>query len=176
MSGLKKSNLLLFFAAIFSVSVISVALALQLFGGFQPCHLCLQERIPYYVGVPLTVIALLASLVGSNLSIACGGLLTCVAAVVFAYGVDTSIYHVGVEWGHWAAPTTCNQTGADLKNLNDFISQLNSTAYVDCSKPALVVFGLSLAGWNVLASLFLIALLLASGKFRADYIFSQLKG
>ena len=32
-----------------ALSVILSAWAFELIGGFQPCGLCLQQRIPYYI-------------------------------------------------------------------------------------------------------------------------------
>ena len=40
-----------------------------------------------------------------------------------------------------------------LGSVDDLLSQMNSVQVVRCDVPALVVLGLSLAGWNVLLSL-----------------------
>ena len=36
-----------------SAATILGALAFEHFGGYQPCALCLMQRTPYYLGVPL---------------------------------------------------------------------------------------------------------------------------
>ena len=33
------------------------ALGFEHIGGYQPCALCLQERVPYYAGLPLALVA-----------------------------------------------------------------------------------------------------------------------
>ncbi len=41
-----------------SVVAIAMAWGFQIFGGFQPCPLCLLQRNPYYAGVVLGLLAL----------------------------------------------------------------------------------------------------------------------
>jgi disulfide bond formation protein DsbB len=64
-----------------------------------------------------------------------------------------------VEWGFFAGPSDCGGgTGAAAGNVGDFLSQLESTRVVSCTEAAWRFLGLSLAGWNVLISLFLAAM------------------
>ena len=44
-----------------SAATIAAAWAFELIGGYVPCALCLEERIPYYLGVPVALAALLAA-------------------------------------------------------------------------------------------------------------------
>ena len=41
--------------------MVGTALGFQHLGGYIPCKLCLEQRTPYYVGVPLMAVALLSS-------------------------------------------------------------------------------------------------------------------
>src|SRR5690606_14944092 len=37
---------------------VGTALGFQHIGGFMPCKLCLEQRVPFYIGVPVMVLAL----------------------------------------------------------------------------------------------------------------------
>ena len=49
-----------FLAAAMAV-VIGIVLWFQYYGGYRPCELCLKERVPYYVGIPIMLAALVAA-------------------------------------------------------------------------------------------------------------------
>ncbi|MEP3665226.1 MAG: disulfide bond formation protein B, partial [Roseibium sp.] len=38
------------------LAAIATAWGFQLVGGFVPCKLCLEQRIPYYAGLPLAAL------------------------------------------------------------------------------------------------------------------------
>ena len=42
-------------------ATVGIALGFEHIGGYIPCMLCLEQRTPYYIGVPLMLLALLAS-------------------------------------------------------------------------------------------------------------------
>ena len=48
---------LLFFGL---AATVGTALGFEHIGGYLPCMLCLEQRTPYYIGVPLMLLALLA--------------------------------------------------------------------------------------------------------------------
>ena len=43
-------------------ATIASALAFEHIGGYVPCALCLEQRVPYYWGIPIAAIAAIASL------------------------------------------------------------------------------------------------------------------
>jgi disulfide bond formation protein DsbB len=132
--------------AIFSFLILGAVLVLQYGYGYAPCKLCLTERLPYYAAVPLGLIALLAPARLGRIALG-------LAALGLLYGAGIGIYHAGAEWGFWPGPTDCGGgTGANPGQVGDFLNALQSTKVVDCSVAALRVLGISLAGWNALAS------------------------
>jgi disulfide bond formation protein DsbB len=159
-----------------SLSAISGALLLQHVWGYQPCVLCLEQRMPYYIALPLVFMAIVLKAFRSNMATALSLMLTVVAVVLYAWGLDTAVYHAGAEWHLWAGPQACGSTAAVGNSLDAYIAQLKATPVIDCTKPVLVFGGLSLAGWNVVALCMTIALLLWSAKHTADAILSDLKG
>jgi disulfide bond formation protein DsbB len=142
------------FLAIAMAVVVGSALGFEHIGHYIPCKLCLGQRTPYYVGVPLMALAAVsASLrwppILTRLLLLVGGL-------IMVYSLYLAIRHSGVEWGWWAGPTDCGVGAAPVdtggKGLLDALDTYTPPA---CDRAALRVLGLSFAGWNALASAFL---------------------
>ena len=142
-----------FFLAIAMAVVVGSALGFQHIGGYIPCKLCYEQRIPYYVGAPLMAVAFLASLARMPTPIVrtvlfAGGLL-------MAYGAYLGVYHSGVEWGWWLGPTDCQMVTAPSSGGSGGVLGSLDQIPPSCDKAALRILGLSLAGWNAIASLVL---------------------
>jgi disulfide bond formation protein DsbB len=137
-----------------AVATIGGALVFQHVFGLAPCKLCLVQRNPYYVAMPLALAAALAPIRWTRIALV-------LLAVVFLVSAGLGAYHAGVEWGLWLGPSDCGGgTGPAASNMGDFLNQLQSTRVVSCTEAAWRFMGLSLAGWNVLISLALAALAL----------------
>ena len=136
-----------------AAATIGGALVFEYGFGLTPCPLCLLQRKPYYVAFPVAV----AAMVLPSRSVwarAALGLL----AVIFVVSAGLGVYHAGVEWGWWAGPSDCaGASPPQAGNMDDFLSQLQTTRVVSCTEAAWRFLGLSLAGWNVLISLGLAA-------------------
>jgi disulfide bond formation protein DsbB len=90
-----------------------------------------------------------------------------VLALIFLASAGLGIHHAGVEWGWWAGPTDCAGAPAPVQSgVGDFLNQLQTTRVVSCTEAAWRFLGLSLAGWNVLISLGLVAVASWSGLTR----------
>jgi len=123
------------------------ALAAEHIGGMIPCALCLQERIPYYISVVLMGGAVVLAL-GSRWP-AVLRLLFIAVFLLMAADVGLSAYHAGVEWGWWAGPAGCSGHGMmESQDAQDLFATFDEMRPVPCDTPALVIFGLSMAGWN----------------------------
>ena len=83
------------------------------------------------------------------------GFLAIIAAVLCGAALGT--YHAGVEWHWWAGPTDCSGPLTNLKAQGKLLDQLQSIHVIRCDEAAWRLFGLSLAGYNVLISLALAA-------------------
>ena len=143
-----------------AAATVGGALVFEHVFGYVPCKLCLIQRNPYYIAIPLGV---LAALMPPRWARAGLWLL----ALVFAVSAGLGAYHSGVEWGVFAGPSDCGGgSGAAGANVGDFLNQLQSTRVVSCTEAAWRFLGLSLAGWNVVISLALAAFAVraASGK------------
>jgi len=153
------------FLALAMAFVVGSALAFEHIGGYIPCALCLTQRIPYYIGAPLMLVAAIVSLAGGP-SWAVRGLLAA-GGVLMLYGLVLGVYHSGVEWHWWQGPASC-ATSADAvtTDAGSLLGDLSSKKPPSCDAAALRVLGLSFAGWNVLASAALAAIALRAAMLR----------
>ena len=135
-------------------ATVGTALIFQYWGGYIPCKLCLAQRTPYYVGVPLMAVALISSALNwpawlTRLLLLAGGLL-------MVYSLYLGVHHAGVEWGWWAGPTDCGAVDAGAgSSSGGVLDQIDKVVPPSCDKASLRILGLSFAGWNALASFFL---------------------
>lgn len=141
----RAGGLTLFFAA----GVILAALAFEHLGGYAPCPLCLMQRYAYYAAIPLLFIAM--ALVSEMPRLA--ALVFFVVALAFLANAGLGVYHAGAEWKFWPGPDTCATAQSLPTNPADLLSGLADTRVVRCDEAAWTFAGLSLAGWNVIASL-----------------------
>ncbi len=124
-----------------------------------PCPLCLEQRIAYYVVIPLALVVLAAALSRRAPRWVLTGALTIIAAaMLFNAGLGT--YHAGIEWKWWAGPQDCSAPISNLGSAGDLLRQLQTINVVRCDEAAWRFLGLSLAGWNVLISFGLAAVAL----------------
>lgn len=146
-----------------ALATILGALGSEVIGGLVPCELCYTQRLPYYVGLP--VLALLLVFWGA-IPRAGRVLVACALAAVFAWGAYLGVYHAGVEYGVFPGPTSCTGigTGSSFEQLNN----LDAVRVIPCDKVQFAMFGVSLAGFNAIISLALVATmaLIAIGEAR----------
>lgn len=142
-------------------ATVGAALGFQHWGGYIPCKLCLEQRMPYYVGVPLMAVALLSALF--ELPSWVTRLLLLAGAILMAYSLYLGVHHAGVEWGWWAGPTDCGAVEPPASGgSGGVLDQIDQVIPPSCDKASLRVLGLSFAGWNAVAS-FVLALVALRG-------------
>jgi disulfide bond formation protein DsbB len=134
-----------------SAAIVGAALLSQYFGGLQPCELCLYQRWPYYAAIVATAIALLS---GGDKAMR-GIVMLC--ALLFAASTALAFYHVGVEQHWFAGPTACTGSVTGATSIEALKAQLLARQPVSCDTPAWRLFGVSMAGWNLLASVLIAA-------------------
>jgi disulfide bond formation protein DsbB len=129
-----------------SAAIVGGALLFEHVGGLQPCELCLYERWPYYAAIVATAVALLS---GTDRAMPP---VIALCALLFAAGTVLAFYHVGVEQHWFAGPTACTGSVNGATSIEALKAQLLARQPVNCDAPAWRLFGVSLAGWNLLAS------------------------
>jgi disulfide bond formation protein DsbB len=121
-----------------------------------PCPLCLEERLPYHIVIPLSLLMAIAALARAPRALITVGFLAIVAAMLCSAALGA--YHAGVEWRWWPGPTDCSGPVTDFTAKGPLLNQLQSIRVVRCDEAAWRFIGISLAGYNVLVSLLLAAI------------------
>jgi len=124
--------------------------------GLRPCPLCLDQRIAFYVSIPLAIAVAIAAGRGAPPSVSTAGLGIIALAMLFNSGL--ALFHAGVEWKWWPGPQECSGPLTDLTAGGDLLSSLTNLTIVRCDEAAWRFLGLSLAGYDVLISLALTAI------------------
>ena len=144
---------LMLLAAAGSAGILLGAFAFQYIGGLAPCHLCLLQRYPHAVAGGLGVLVL-AGLTWRPVALLGAG------AALTTAGIGA--YHTGVERGFFEGPSDC--TGFDIGQMDtsQLLDAIDAAPLVRCDEVPWEMLGLSMASWNVLASLAFAALWLAA--------------
>lgn len=148
------------FVALASIAVLGTALASQYIGGLRPCELCYWQRYPYWATIALGALGVAAARRSAKLAAA----LAALAGLVFLAGAGIAFFHVGVEQHWWAGTSACGATGGPILSLEDLRRQLEAAPIVRCDEPAWTMLGISMAGYNMLASLALAAIALTGAR------------
>ena len=136
-------------------------------GGYIPCKLCLEQRQPYYAGMPLMLVAAVSAWRGWPATVTRGLLI--IGGLLMLYTASVGVYQSGAEWDWWPGPTDCGAVaGGDVTNAGDLLSQLVEKKAPSCDVAAGRFLGLSFAGWNVLAGLGIAAIAFLGGFGKAN--------
>lgn len=143
-----------------SVAILATVFIAQYGFGLEPCELCLSQRVPYAVTILLSALALWLKLDDKKQRIVLG-----LCGLAFAVGTGLALYHAGVEYHWWAGPTACTAGKGTVTSVEDLAALLSKPINVpQCDQPAWVLFGISMAGYNVLASLALTVFSLTAAR------------
>jgi disulfide bond formation protein DsbB len=145
-----------------SAAVLGAALLSQYWGGLIPCELCLLQRWPWRIAI---VLAAGAWLLGERISLTSAAL---VFVGVFFISAALGFYHVGVEQHWFAGPTACTTPASvNATSVDELRRQLLATQPVMCDQVQWSLFGVSMAGWNCVVSLLMVAFSGASAAWLA---------
>jgi len=134
-----------------SVAILSTVLAFQQWGGLHPCVLCMYQRIPYQVVIVGGAVATVLTMIGwrgvaALIIVSCG--------LAFLAGAGAGAYHVGIEQHWWEGISACTGiTAGAVTNVEEMRRLLEAAPVVRCDDIPWSMFGISMAGYNVLASM-----------------------
>jgi disulfide bond formation protein DsbB len=134
------------FVVLVSMIVLGLALASQYWGGLLPCELCEWQR---WVWASALVIAAIAWVLGNRAKLS-----TIAKLCVFVFGIGTGFaaYHVAIEQQWVAGPSACTASGTSASSIEGLRRQILGHQPVLCDQVQWSLFGISLAGWNLVAS------------------------
>lgn len=139
-----------------SAVVLGAALFSQYWGGLVPCELCVLQRWPWAVAITIAIVALFA---GHRPSLPWVAL---VLALVFLVGAGFAFYHLGVEQRWFAGPSACTPSTAAATTFEEMRQRILTAQIVRCDEVQWSLYGVSLAGWNLLASFVMAAICAAA--------------
>ena len=151
MFSFKKKTYLRLILYICLISIIS-AYFIEYVLGYQPCNLCLIERIPYGLGVILIIVTFF--------SYKNEKFIVLLLILIFSFSLIISIYHFGIEQGFFQESSICGlKNSAEIISKEELLKQLQEKM-ISCKDVTFKIFGFSLTSINIIISLFLTILLI----------------
>jgi len=158
-----KKNKIINLFILFSCSVILlIAYYLEYFLNLKPCILCIYQRIPYFIIIFLAII--LFFIKNNKLE----KKFYFLYAIIFSSSLFLAVYHFGIENNFWSAFASCEINDSLLNDNQNLKEYLLEKEFVTCSKVNFTLFGISLAGYNIIISFFLLNLSLL--KLKKNFI------
>jgi len=141
-----------FYTIIFITSLLSllIALYIEFFLGYQPCKLCIYQRIPYLIAIFLTFLGISYS---KNL------IWLYALLLIFFSSLLLSGYHLGIEQEIFKEFSGCTGNSINIIDKNELLKLLNSKVN-SCKNVDFQIFGLSLATINFFLSFIIFILIL----------------
>ena len=133
-----------FYTIVFAISFLSllIALYIEFYLGYEPCKLCIYQRIPYLIAIFITFLGISYS---KNL------IWLYTLLIVFLSSFLLSGYHFGIEQEIFKEFSGCTGNSVDITDKNELLKLLNSEVK-SCKNVDFTIFGLSLALINLLLS------------------------
>ena len=131
----------------YSLFAIFFALYIEFVLEYKPCKLCLYQRIPY-------VIAIFISFIGYNYFK--NDKILILIIVIFSVSFFISGYHYGIENNFFEEFSGCTAKSLGTTDKQEILKSLNDNI-TSCKDVNFKLFGISLAGINLLLSLLIVA-------------------
>jgi disulfide bond formation protein DsbB len=87
--------------------------------------------------------------------------------LLFLIGAGIAAFHVGVEQHWWAGTAECGGQASGARTVEQLQAMIEAAPVVRCDVVAWSLFGISMAGYNVMLSLALAAFAFVSAFRRA---------
>ena len=144
MSFFKKNKKYYLFSFLFSLFAIIFALYYQYIENYLPCELCIYQRIPYFI---IIIISSYAFFINGNKNY------MYFIGLLFFMSLIISITHFGVEQEFWQINSSCSNNTKDFENIDQLKAFLEEVPITKCNEITWSMFGISMAGYNVIYSI-----------------------
>tara|TARA_X000001036_G_scaffold375146_1_gene363861 strand:+ start:94 stop:579 length:486 start_codon:yes stop_codon:yes gene_type:complete len=144
----------IYIKVILIISIISIISAyfIEYVLGYQPCNLCIIERIPYGLGIILIILNYILKKHEKFFIL--------LLILIFVFSFSISIYHFGIEQGFLEESAICGlKDMADTTSKEEILKQLNEKT-ISCKDVTFRIFGLSLTSINIFISVVIITILI----------------
>ena len=138
-----------FYVIIFFISLISIisALYIEYVLKYQPCKLCIYQRLPYLT-------AIFVSFIGFNYSN--NDKILIIIIMIFTISAIISGYHFGIENNLIEEISSCTNNSLEISNKSKLLETLNKSMPVDCKDATFKILGVSLAAINTILSILIV--------------------
>ena len=110
-----------------SITILVFAYAVQFILGYQPCSLCILERIPYVLSIIILIL---------NYNFRKDEFFYCILLMItFAFSFLISVYHFGIEQEFINESSICVANNVDLITKDDILKSLGKVT-VNCKNVA----------------------------------------
>ena len=147
-------NIKSYLKLIFLISFISIISAyfIEYILGFQPCNLCLIQRIPYALSIILLIIN---SIFNKNEKF-----FIILLILIFIFSFAISFYHFGIEQGFFEESAVCLlKSDSNIISKEELLKQLSQKNIISCKDVTFKIFGMSLTTFNMILSLVILIIL-----------------
>ena len=144
---IKNFYIIIFFISLFS---LITALYIEFFLGYEPCKLCIYQRIPYLIAIIITFL---------GISYPNNIIWLYTLLITFFSSLILSGYHFGIEKEIFKEFSGCTSNSIDIIDKNELLRLLNLKVN-SCKNVDFKFFGLSLATLNFLLSFVIFILIL----------------
>ena len=144
----------IYIKVILIISIISIISAyfIEYVLGYQPCNLCIIERIPYGLGIILIILNYILKKYEKFFIL--------LLILIFVFSFSISIYHFGIEQGFFEESAICGlKDMTDTTSKEEILKQLNEKT-ISCKDVTFRIFGLSLTSINIFISVVIITILI----------------
>ena len=138
-----------FYSIILFISLISIisALYIEYILEYEPCKLCIYQRLPY-------IAAIFISFIGFNYST--NDKILIILIMIFTISALISGYHFGIENNLIKEISSCTNNSLDISNKSKLLDTLNKSMPVNCKDATFKIFGVSLAAINTILSILIV--------------------
>ena len=145
-----KNKIILKLILVFSIFAILAAYFIQYALGHEPCNLCLIERVPYIFSIIIISICLFTKKFEKITLI--------ILSLIFFASALLSFYHFGIEQGFINESLVCDLNSSKHELSKEALLNQLKEMPISCKDVTFMVFGLSLATFNIFISLALSAI------------------
>ena len=115
--------------------------------GYQPCNLCLYERVPYFLAILILLVNFKYNKLEKHFIF--------FLIIIFFIATLLSLYHLAIEQGLIEESLLCNlEKGTNIIDKDEILKQLQQKN-ISCKDVTFQIFGLSLTSYNIIISILL---------------------
>ncbi len=141
------NKLILAILLVFCSFALILAYISQYAFNFQPCILCLYQRIPYFFVVFLAILGLI--FLNKKYF---GRLIIILSIIALFVNSGLAFYQVGIEQKIFKMTSKCGDDLSQINSLEELRDAINNKKSARCDEPELFILGLSMAAWNMIFS------------------------